>query len=362
MTRAAQVAFSAVSKAHFPQPLFPSLSSTFHGFVASSPCNASSSIALPTPPTTSSKVQTALPILKYSLSLTLQHFFLFAANLIVPPQPRLSHFRYLDDNSLSFTVAESTTDFTLLTSDSPQDVRNWHPLIPTLSPPRVEQHGTRVNPLVVIQVTVLPNSGFSICLTFNHLVGDGRSLHHFMKFWASLCKARGDMASLGTPLSLPSHERDRVKDPKGLKLVYLQELENHESQSMELTTIMPDVFTDEVRSTLVLSREQVEKLKKWVSLKCVSNDSGLLHISTFEVTCSLIWVCMIRSEESRVNRVAQDSCDELCYLVFLADCRDSPEISLPSTYFGNCLASCIVSIKRHELVGENGIVEVAKVI
>ncbi|KAK7335527.1 hypothetical protein VNO80_27421 [Phaseolus coccineus] len=306
-------------------------------------------------------LQTALPILKHSLSLSLQHFFPFASNLIVPPQLHLSHIRYLHGDSLSFTVAESTADFTLLTSHSPQDVRNWHPLVPTLPSPRVEQDGVRVFPLMAIQVTVFPNSGFSICLTFNHLAGDGKSLHHFIKFWASLCKAKGDLASIQTSLSLPSHERDKVKDPKGLKFIYFQELEHCDSKSMEFAGLVRDLSTNKVRFNVVLDLEQVQKLKKWVSLKCATRDSGALHISTFVVACSIIWVCMIRSEEKKANCFSQE-CDELCHLVFLADCRDLPEFSLPSTYFGNCLTSYIVAIKRIELVGKNGVVGAANAI
>ena len=67
---------------------------------------------------------------------------------------------------------------------------------------------------------------------------------------------------------------------------------------------------------------------------------------------------MIRSEEKKANCFSQE-CDELCHLVFLADCRDLPEFSLPSTYFGNCLTSYIVAIKRSELVGKSGIVGAA---
>ncbi|BAT92240.1 hypothetical protein LR48_Vigan05g153300 [Vigna angularis] len=305
-------------------------------------------------------LQTTLPILKHSLSLSLQHFFPFASNLIVPPQLHLSHIRYLQGDSLSLTVAESTADFTLLTSDSPQDVRNWHPLVPTLPSPRVEQDGIRVLPLMAIQVTLFPNSGFSICLTFNHLAGDGKSLHHFIKFWASLCKARGDLTSIETSLSLPSHQRDKVKDPKGLLFIYFRVLEHFESKRMEFAGLVRDVSTNRVRFTVLLSLEQVRKLKKWVSLKCASDDSGLLHISTFVVACSLIWVCKIRSEEKKAN--FSEECDELCHLVFLADCRERPEFSLPSTYFGNCLTSYIVTIKRSELVGEDGIVAAANAI
>ncbi|KAK7324750.1 hypothetical protein VNO77_28564 [Canavalia gladiata] len=306
-------------------------------------------------------LQTALPILKHSLSLTLQHFFPFAANLIVPPKPHLAYIRYLDGDSLCFTVAESTQDFTLLVSDPPQDVRNWHPLVPTLPPTRTEEDTTRVVPLMAIQVTILPNSGFSICVTFNHIAADGKSLHHFIKFWASVCKVRGDWASIEHSLSLPFHDRDRVKDPKGLKLLYLQELEHPETIEMEFAGLLREVYTNKVRFTLVFTRQQIEKLKKWFSFKCANHGSGSLHISTFVVTCSLIWVSMIKSDLNRDNCVGTES-DGVCYLVILADCRDRPEFSIPSTYFGNCLVSCILKMKRSEVVGENGIIMVANAI
>jgi len=48
--------------------------------------------------------------------------------------------------------------------------------------------------------------------------------------------------------------------------------------------------------------------------------------------------------------------------MILVDSRDSPEFSLTSTYFGNCLTSCMVAMKRSEIVGENGIVTAAKTI
>ena len=328
------------------------------------------------PHPTSHFLQSALPALKHSLSLTLQHFFPFASSLIVPPQPHEPFIRYQQgSDSLSLTVAESRADLTLLVSDSPQDVRDWHPFVPSLPPQVTLDDGTRVIPLMAIQVTVLPNAGFAICLTFNHLAGDGKSLHHFMKFWANLCKeivtrGGGDLDSLieGSNLSLPFHDRDIVQDPKGLKKLYLEELKDSVSESMEFQGLVRDATTNKVRATLVLSRGQVEKLKKWVCLKYCdtygSSSRTLLHMTTFVVTCSLIWVCMIVSEEQSKgnnNCVAKDS-DELCHLIFLADCRGRPEFSIPSTYFGNCLMSGFVALKRGELVGENGIVEVASAI
>ncbi|KAE9599833.1 putative anthocyanin 6''-O-malonyltransferase [Lupinus albus] len=236
-------------------------------------------------------MQQTLPILKHSLSLTLQHFFPFVSKLIAPPHPLIPYIRYINGDSLSFTVAESDdADFKALISDSPQDVRDWHPFVPSMPSHVVEEDGTRVIPLMAIQVTVLPDSGFSLCLTFNHLAADGKSLHHFLKFWASLCKAKGNLASIQSSLPLPFHDRDKVKDPKGLKLHYLNELRDPISKGMEFAGIVRDVSSNKVH------------------------------------------------------------------------CRNNPELSLPSTYFGNCLASGIVAIKRGVIVGENGIIEIANAI
>ncbi|KAL5082125.1 hypothetical protein RYX36_010546 [Vicia faba] len=248
-------------------------------------------------------LQTTLPILKHTLSLTLQHFFPFSSNLIIPPiSDNPPYIRYLNGDSLSFTVSESSANFNLLVSDS-QDAQNWHPLVPNLPPPRIEPNGARVIPIMAIQLTVLPNHGFSICLTFQHVAGDGKSLHHFMKYWASLSKASANnhnkhsLSSL--PLDLPSHERDRVKDTKGLKSIYLQELQDSDSKKIEFAGIVRDSYINKVRTTLVLSYEQIQNLKKWVTDKCKDshNHDKTQHVSTFVVTSSLIWFCIVKSEQ-----------------------------------------------------------------
>jgi len=217
---------------------------------------------------------------------------------------------------------------------------------------------------MAIQVTILPNSGFAICHTFNHIAGDGKSLHQFMKFWSYVSKSKTIKNSLSLEHSLPldllpSHDRDRVKDPKNLKLTYLQELKYVISKSTGHVQD-PNNYVNKVPIPLVLSHEQVLKLKKWIADHSCKETSLQKHmLSTFVVTCSLIWFCVIKSEKQRKGgSVAMDG-DDLCYLVFHADCRDRPEISLPKNYFGNCLAGNIVVVKRVELVGTNGIVAAA---
>ncbi|GAU31010.1 hypothetical protein TSUD_105250 [Trifolium subterraneum] len=131
----------------------------------------------------------------------------------------------------------------------------------------------------------MPNSGLSICLTFNHVAADGKSLHHFMKFWASVSKNRVNNnvlsleESLPMPPDLPSHERDRVKDPKGLKHIYLKELQDFDSKNLEFAGLVRDSYVNKIRTTLVLSFGQVQKLKKWVAEKCKESHGGTQHVA-----------------------------------------------------------------------------------
>ncbi|CAL0314716.1 unnamed protein product [Lupinus luteus] len=303
-------------------------------------------------------MQTFLPILKHSLSLTLQHFFPFAANLVLPPMPKLPYLLYSDGDFVSFTVAESTHDFVRLVSGSIRDVTELHPFVPALPSPRILEDGTQVISSMAIQVTVFPNSGFTICITFRHVIADGKSFHHFMKFWASVCRSKEDLASVEGSLAVPLHNRDIIEDPKGLKLSFLEEIWNSSPESVESIGLVRDVPDDIVRHTFVLSRDHVEKLKKLVSTKCKSYGLGTLHVSTFVVTCSLIWVCKTISEDTRVGTSLTNN-DESYILAFMADCRNRPEYSIPSTYFGNCLGCGNAVVQRSKLVGENGILEAA---
>ncbi|XP_027349241.1 coumaroyl-CoA:anthocyanidin 3-O-glucoside-6''-O-coumaroyltransferase 1-like [Abrus precatorius] len=302
--------------------------------------------------------QTFLPTLKHSLSLTLQHFFPFSANLVFPPKPNKPHILYSHDDCISFTVVESTADFTKLVSDSPRDVKDLHPFVPLLPSSRTLEDGTFLFPLMAIQVTVMSNSAFSICITFSHVVADGRAFHHFMKFWASICKSKGDLAFLEGSLSLPLHNRNIIDDPISLKPIFSEELWNLSLQNLNSKGLIHDVPSDMVRHMIVLSHDHIEKLKRWVSVRCKSHDPATLHITTFVVTCSLIWVCKVKSEEIKDGIILPNN-DESYVLTFVADCRNRPQLSTQLEYFGNCLVSGNVVLKRSTLVAGNGILEAA---
>ena len=216
-------------------------------------------------------------------------------------------------------------------------------------------------PLMALQVTVFPNSGISVGVTFCHVVADGRSFHHFMKSWASVCKLNGDLTFLEK--SPPCHDRELIKVPTELELPHLKEL-----WDWAKTWTEPDEgpilnqLAGKVRANFQMGQAQIERLKHWVTDQCRHDGFEPSHVSTFAVTSALLWVCLIKSEELMERSKVVDDEEANCFFGFPADCRNRLEFPIPNTYFGNCLASCVVSIKRKELLGVNGIVLAVKAI
>jgi hypothetical protein len=223
----------------------------------------------------------------------------------------------------------------------------------------VSSDDTRLIPLMATQVTVFPNEGICIGITFRHAAADGKAFHHFMKSWASICRTGGDLTCLDR--SPPVHDRAVIKDPNGLDKNFMKELGNWASAWEEDSDLIKNI-AEKVRATFVLGRAQIEGLKKWVKGQCTNKeDLEPLHVSTFVVTCALIWVCLIKSQYKGVSSFSDDN-SKLCYFIFSADCRNRLKFAVPCTYFGNCIAPCFVELERGEVVGETGIFVAVKAI
>ncbi|KAK9285953.1 hypothetical protein L1049_025155 [Liquidambar formosana] len=309
---------------------------------------------------------TVLPCLKLSLSLTLQYFFPLAGTLTCPFGPTKPHILYAEGDSVPLTIAESTGNFAHLLNNYSRDVREFHSFVPQL-PPACVSDDTQVQilrPLLALQVTIFPNSGICIGITFHHVAADGMTSNHFMKTWASIFRSKGDLSCIEK--SLPFYNRSAIKDSKGLETILLNEWWTtsrsswKEDTTISNTTSLPE---DKLRATFVLGRHDIERLKQWISTQCKNhNETQPFHISTFVVTCALTWVCLIKAQVSVTSKIQSLDDDELCNFCFVADCRNRDEVLVPTTYFGNCLSICFVSAKRGELVGENGVVVAAKAI
>ncbi|CAH1418875.1 unnamed protein product [Lactuca virosa] len=205
--------------------------------------------------------ETIVPNLKNSLSITLQHFYPFAGNLIIFPSPdQKPEIRYIEGDSVKVTIAECNLDFNDLTGNHPRECDKFYHLIPLL------KQTTKVSdfitiPVFSVQVTLFPNNGFSIGMTNHHSLGDASTRFCFLKAWTFIAQSGTDKLFL-TNGTLPVYDR-LVKYPK-LDESYLKnakvETFNEEYQPQSLSGP-----TDKLRATVILTRSVVNRLKKLVS-------------------------------------------------------------------------------------------------
>ena len=167
-------------------------------------------------------MDTTLPMLKCSLSLTLQRFFPYAAHIMCPQPPGKPYIHYMEGDFVNFTIAESAADFNHVIANYLQPIKLLHPFVPQLPPARVTEDGIRVLPIIAFQVTLFANSGICIGSIYSHVVGDGKSFMHFMRSWTSVYRSGGDLTCLEN--SLPLINKDVIKDPGDLRVGWIEEL------------------------------------------------------------------------------------------------------------------------------------------
>ncbi|TXG55259.1 hypothetical protein EZV62_020515 [Acer yangbiense] len=299
--------------------------------------------------------QTVLPHLKESLSLTLRHFFPFAANLTWPPPPQEPYIHYQEGNGLQVAVVESKADFNHLVANHARDFKSLKSLFPQLPiiSTLLSNTSTQVVPIMAIQFTVFPNSGISIGLTLNHLAADATSFYHFIKCWTWIHRSQTEDL---TSVSLPYCKKDVIQDPYGIKSIYLKDI-----RSWGDLGPVGEVDPGNVLITSIVKRAKIEQLKHLVTTQSKANGELLqMRMSTFVVTCAFMWVNLMRLQEKISGGLLGD--DILYYFVIAADCRQQLAFPISGTYFGNCLAQILVSARRGELMGESGIAVAAKAI
>ncbi|XP_077213993.1 malonyl-coenzyme:anthocyanin 5-O-glucoside-6'''-O-malonyltransferase-like [Tasmannia lanceolata] len=286
-------------------------------------------------------LQTTLPNLKNSLSLSLQLFYPLAGNLTLSLQTSNHEIHYIDGDSVSLTVAESYSDFYKLTTNHPRDVTEFHPLVPPLQ----TTPATEKNPLVALQVTVFPNAGISIGMSIHHAAADGRSMAHFRKSWASICRSGGDLSVITEP---PIMDRTLAARLKQIERNYFKEMEKIKvKHRLEEFVVKKTEDQEMVRATFVLTRTDIERLRQWV-LARVEPSQKPSHYSAFVLTLAYMWICL-----AKLRKVVGD---KTVHVAFPVDCRTRLDPPLPSAFFGNCIGGCHAELKASELGGENGLV------
>nr|AAO12207.1 putative malonyl CoA:anthocyanidin 3-O-glucoside-6''-O-malonyltransferase [Dahlia pinnata] len=291
-------------------------------------------------------IDTIIPKLKHSLSVTLQHFFPFAGNLIVFPSANHSgkpEIRHVEGDSVALTFAESDLDFNYLKQNHPRDCNKFHALVPLLETP-FKVSGLVKIPVFSIQVTFFPNSGITIGLTNHHSLCDARTRYDFLMAWTSIAKHGTDELFLASG-SLPFYDRV-IEYPSYLDNLILDlppvQAINESYRAQQL-----DPQTDKVRFTLVLTRSQINKIKKWLLVQLPT----LEYVSSFVVACGYVWSCLAKS---RVQVEGAKGEYEVDRFSCVADWRTRLNPPVPQTYFGNCTGLCMATTKTTLITGSKG--------
>ncbi|OIT39988.1 malonyl-coenzyme:anthocyanin 5-o-glucoside-6'''-o-malonyltransferase [Nicotiana attenuata] len=266
-------------------------------------------------------VQTIIPSLKDSLSLTLKHYISLAGNVVCPPDlsgyPEL---RYRTGDSVSVTFSESDMDFNFLVGNNPRNTKDFYHFIPQLAEPK-DAPGVQLAPILAIQVTLFPNHGISIGSTHHHVAGDGAS------FAGSV-----------------------IKDPHGVRMSIWDEMKKYKLEMCDIVTP-----PDKVRATFIVARDDIVKLKNII----LSKRPSLTHVTSFTVTCAYVWTCLIKSEAAIGEEIDEN---EMELFLCAADCRARLDPPLPPTYFGNCIVPYIVKTSHANVAGKEGFIIAAELI
>ncbi|KAJ7948853.1 Anthocyanin 5-aromatic acyltransferase [Quillaja saponaria] len=318
-------------------------------------------------------MQTVLPNLKQSLSITLQHFYPCASNLVCPPQPNKPHILYVNgESSVNFTVSEwSNANFEQLIADHPREVSIYHPFVSSFPPTSTLEDGTRLIPLMAIHVTFIPNFGFGICIGIQHekesKTDDEDELYHLT--FGIDCRSHS-----GSPLTYfgncvaPCYvplKRSQILGENGIvKAAKAIGEKVVESKSSALTWIgkrgsdgMKVEYSNKIPMAGSPNLGGYETDFGWGRPKKLE----AVHIDEADSVSLAESRDMEGGVEVGVEKESKtDDEDELHHLTFGIDCRSYS--GSPLTYFGNCVAPCYVPLKRSQILGENGIVEAAKAI
>ncbi|PIA51503.1 hypothetical protein AQUCO_01100385v1 [Aquilegia coerulea] len=273
-------------------------------------------------------IDTVLPNIKNSLSLTLQHFYPYAGNLKWPQESPKPELVYEEGDAVPLTVAESDYEFSQLSGNHARDA-----------------------------MTIFPEKGICIGITINHVVSDGRTSIHFIKSWASVCRLEGD-TSLMTA-SLPYYDRSVISylDPKATNYLNIFEKYNVVTKDT-FHTLKVDHLPpiDRVRATFVMGLNDIKRLKKWVSSRLEMEEP--IYLSSLVVTCAYVWVCLLKARWGETDH--ENEAEE--HIIVPIDARARLDPPLPVTYFGNCIGAVDVMCNRSVLIGEDGIAIAAKLI
>ncbi|KAG0484341.1 hypothetical protein HPP92_008420 [Vanilla planifolia] len=260
------------------------------------------------PHTTSHFLQSHLPLLKSSLSLTLAEFYPLVGTIRLRPGSD-HHFEisFTETDSIPLTISEFIGgDFTVLSGDKEREV------------------------------TLFPSQGLCLALTVHHAACDGQSSTHFVKSWAAAFRS-----STATPSPHPKPYVDCsvIQDPRDFYSLTAKLILDIRAQKKTFSSTRTAASI--VLSTFTIDAVHISMLKQR------AQSSRRFHCSSYVVSCAFAWVCLLKTRGS----VSDDAATNL---IIAVDWRWRIRPRIPEAFFGNCIGSCIATARAAEIVGQDG--------
>ncbi|KAI4352451.1 hypothetical protein L6164_006701 [Bauhinia variegata] len=262
------------------------------------------------------------------------------------PSPAITITSYVPGDGLSLTIAESDADFNHITGFNFVEALKFRPLVPSLS---ISHEKASV---LSLQITLFPNSGFSIGITTHHAILDGKTASSFLKSWVYICSKLTESSSSSPPPALPEnlipfYDREVTCDPNGIGLLHLNQWTSYggpNNRSLMLWNWDDRVTAESIRGSFELNPSDLQKLRESVVSR-LKNKS--VRVSSFALTSAYAWACLVKAEKTKLKREV---------LIISVDCRFRLEPPIPSTYFGNCIAGKVAYEETKNLSGNNGFI------
>ncbi|KAI4346680.1 hypothetical protein L6164_007553 [Bauhinia variegata] len=215
----------------------------------------------------------------------------------------------------------------------------FQPLIPSLA---ISHEKASV---LAQQITLFPNSGFSIGITIHHAILDGKTSTSFLKSWAYICSNLTE-SSASSPPALPEnlapfYDREVIKDPSEFCQTQINGWKNFygpNNRSLMVWNWVDKIPAEAIRGTFELTPSHLQKLRESAASKFKDKSSS---ISRFALACAYAWALMVKADQTKINRAI---------LIIAVDCRETKNL-LGNDGFVSALEAIMEAFDRLEEKG-----------
>ncbi|KAI3944251.1 hypothetical protein MKW98_016481 [Papaver atlanticum] len=201
------------------------------------------------------------------------------------------------------------------------------------------------HPLLSIQVTELTDGVFIGCSV--NCVCDGTSFWQFINSWSQITSSSNYHAYLCPP---PVFERWSINKTDCPLRLQLSSVDKLPAKRNPISTNEVPPLDGLVERCFRFTKPNIAALKERASLEIISETKQNMVISSLQAILAFVWTAVIRSRSCLNDN--WDKSLELSIKILMNNRTKIPPS--PETYFGNSIATGIVTLKEGELVKRPG--------